>query len=76
MEFNAMEASAKECLAYYQAKLDEEAWEAKKNGKLVCWSASVAPPEFCVAMDIAMVYPETHAAGAHMHVQTLVIWNC
>lgn len=54
MEFNAMEASAKECLAYYQAKLDEEAWEAKKNGKLVCWSASVAPPEFCVAMDIAM----------------------
>ena len=35
MEFNAMEASAKECLAYYQAKLDEEAWEAKKNGKLV-----------------------------------------
>ena len=29
MEFNAMEASAKECLAYYQAKLDEEAWEAK-----------------------------------------------
>ena len=48
MEFNAMEASAKECLAYYQAKLDEEAWEAKKNGKLVCWSASVAPPEFCV----------------------------
>ena len=39
MEFNAMEASAKECLAYYQAKLDEEAWEAKKNGKLVCCCA-------------------------------------
>ena len=50
-------------LAYYQAKLDEEAREAKKNGKLVCWSASVAPSEFCVTMDIAMVYPETHAAG-------------
>lgn len=55
--------SAKEMLAYYQAKLDEEAREAKKAGKLVCWSASVAPPEMCVAMDIAMVYPETHAAG-------------
>lgn len=54
---------AKELLGYYQAKLDEEAREAKKAGKLVCWSASVAPPEFCVAMDIAMVYPETHAAG-------------
>lgn len=54
---------AKELLGYFQNKLDEEAREAKKNGKLVCWSASVAPPEFCVAMDIAMVYPETHAAG-------------
>lgn len=55
--------TAKELLAYYQAKLDEEARQAKANGKLVCWSASVAPPEMCVAMDIAMVYPETHAAG-------------
>ena len=64
MEININEASSKECLGYFQAKLDEEAWEAKKAGKLVCWSASVAPPEFCVAMDIAMVYPETHAAGA------------
>ena len=60
---NINEASAKELLGYYQAKLDEEAREAKKAGKLVCWSASVAPPEMCVAMDIAMVYPETHAAG-------------
>lgn len=50
-------------LAFYQQKLDEEAREAKKEGRLVCWSASVAPPEFCVTMDIAMVYPETHAAG-------------
>src|SRR5665648_243752 len=55
--------SAKELLAYYQEKLDEDARQAKRDGKLVCWSASVAPPEFCVAMDIAMVYPETHAAG-------------
>ncbi len=60
---NIEQASAKELLAHYQAKLDEEAREAKKNGKLVCWSASVAPPEMCVTMDIAMVYPETHAAG-------------
>ncbi|MFA6708722.1 MAG: 2-hydroxyacyl-CoA dehydratase family protein [Fusobacterium sp.] len=55
--------SSKELLAYYQGTLDEEARQAKKEGRLVCWSASVAPPEFCVAMDIAMVYPETHAAG-------------
>lgn len=55
--------SAKQLLGYYQEVLDEEARQAKKEGRLVCWSASVAPPEFCVAMDIAMVYPETHAAG-------------
>lgn len=60
---NVSQMSAKQLLAYYQAKVDEEAREAKANGKLVCWSASVAPPEMCVAMDIAMVYPETHAAG-------------
>ena len=53
----------KQLLDYYQAKLDEEARQAKAEGRLVCWSASVAPPEMCVAMDIAMVYPETHAAG-------------
>lgn len=55
--------SSKQLLAYYQELLDEEARQAKKEGRLVCWSASVAPPEFCVAMDIAMIYPETHAAG-------------
>ena len=66
MEFNAMEASAKRMFGYIiRAKLDEEAWEAKKNGKLVCWSASVAPPpEFLCSYGYAMVYPETHAAGA------------
>ena len=60
---NYDEMTSKELLGYFQNKLDEEAREAKKAGRLVCWSASVAPPEFCVAMDIAMVYPETHAAG-------------
>jgi len=60
---NIEQATAKELLSYFQQKLDEEAREHKKNGQLVCWSASVAPPEMCVTMDIAMVYPETHAAG-------------
>jgi len=54
---------AKELLAYYQEKLDQEARDAKARGELVCWSASVAPSEFCVTMGVAMVYPETHAAG-------------
>jgi lactoyl-CoA dehydratase subunit alpha len=58
-EINIEQAPAKELLAHFQQKLDEEAREQKKKGQLVCWSASVAPPEMCVAMDIAMVYPET-----------------
>ena len=55
--------SAKEALGYFLPKIDEDARKAKKEGRLVCWSASVAPPEFCTAMDIAVEFPETHAAG-------------
>lgn len=60
---NVNEASAKDLLNYYQAKCDEEAREAKKEGRLVCWSAALAPTEFFEAMDIAVCYPETHSAG-------------
>ena len=38
MELNVNEASAKELLAYYQEKCDEEARQAKKEGRLVCSS--------------------------------------
>ena len=61
MSTNGMDA--KRMLLHYQEVLDEEAREAKRQGKPVCWSSSVAPSEMCVAMDVAMVYPETHAAG-------------
>jgi len=63
MEININEASAKELLAYYQEKLDEEARNAHSEGRLVCWSAALCPSEFCEAMDVSMVYPETHSAG-------------
>ena len=43
---------AKQLLGYYQNKADQDAREAKERGDLVCWSASVAPPEFCVTMGI------------------------
>ncbi|MBR3188162.1 MAG: 2-hydroxyacyl-CoA dehydratase [Lachnospiraceae bacterium] len=63
MEINVNEAAAKDLLAYFQNKMDEEARNAHKDGRLVCWSAALAPAEFCEAMDVAMVYPETHSAG-------------
>lgn len=55
--------NAKQLLAHYSEKAYRDARETKARGGLVCWSASVAPDEFCTAMDIAMIYPENHAAA-------------
>ena len=41
----------------------QEAREAKKAGRLVCWSTSIAPQELLTTMDIVTVYPENHAAA-------------
>ncbi len=54
---------AKDLLTKYQNQMDEDARNAHKEGRLVCWSAALCPAEFCEAMDVAMVYPETHSAG-------------
>ena len=54
MEININEASAKELLAYYQEKLDEEARNAHSEGRLVCWSAALCPSEFCEAMEMCI----------------------
>ncbi|MCD8036970.1 MAG: 2-hydroxyacyl-CoA dehydratase family protein [Clostridiales bacterium] len=54
---------AKELLGYYQKMMIDQAWQAKREGRPVGWSSSIAPPEMCVAMDMALVYPENHAAG-------------
>jgi benzoyl-CoA reductase/2-hydroxyglutaryl-CoA dehydratase subunit BcrC/BadD/HgdB len=56
-------ANSKDMLVYHQTSLDEKAREYKKQGKLVAWSAALMPTEFFQAMDIALVFPETHSAG-------------
>ena len=55
--------SSRELLDYYLSKAYEDARNAHKNGKLVCWSTSIAPAEFCETMDVCLVYPENHAAA-------------
>ena len=40
---------------HYQNALD-----AKKEGKLVCWATSICPQELLETMDIDVVYPENH----------------
>ncbi len=41
----------------------QEARDAKAEGRLVCWSTSIAPQELLTTMDIVTVYPENHAAA-------------
>ena len=43
---------------HYQNALD-----AKKEGKLICWATSICPQELLETMDIDVVYPENHAAA-------------
>ncbi len=52
----------------------QEAREAKKAGRLVCWSTSIAPQELLTTMDIVTVYPENHAAaiGARRDTDTFI----
>ena len=76
MEVNVNDTSAKELLAYAQNKMDEEARNAHKDGRLVCWSAALAPAEFCEAMDVAMVYPETHSAGCGARKGNMGLLDC
>lgn len=55
--------TSRELLDYYLAKAYDDARHAHENGKLVCWSSSIAPSEFCETMDVCLVYPENHAAA-------------
>ena len=41
----------------------EKARQAKAEGRLVCWSTSIAPQELLTTMDIVTMYPENHAAA-------------
>lgn len=61
LDLNSM--TAKQKLSYYQEKLYQDARDAKSKGEFVCWSASVAPSEFCETMGIHMIYPENHSAA-------------
>lgn len=55
--------NAKQMLSFYLDKAYEDALKAHDEGRLVCWSSSIAPSEFCEVMDISMIYPENHAAA-------------
>lgn len=54
--------NSKQLLDELVAKHNQDAIRAKEEGRLVCWSTSVAPQELLETMDITTVYPENHAA--------------
>lgn len=51
-----------------------QALEAKKEGRPVCWSTSIAPQELLETLGITTVYPENHAAaiGARKEAPTFI----
>ncbi|MEG0804089.1 MAG: 2-hydroxyacyl-CoA dehydratase, partial [Pygmaiobacter sp.] len=55
--------TSKEMLGELLANHYAEAFEAKKQGKLVAWATSISPQELLETMDITVVYPENHAAA-------------
>ncbi len=54
---------SKQLLNKYLAAHYADAFKAKEEGKLVCWSTAIAPQELMETMDITVVYPENHAAA-------------
>ena len=55
--------SAKILLGRYLEAHYEQAWEAKKVGKPVCWVSSNFPLEFLETMDLTVVYPENQSTS-------------
>lgn len=55
--------TSKQYLGQLLQKHYSDAMEAKKEGRLVVWSTSIAPQELLEAMDLTVVYPENHAAA-------------
>ena len=60
---DAVKMTSKQMLGELLAKHYDDAFKAKAEGRPVVWSTSIAPQELLEAMDIAVVYPENHAAA-------------
>jgi len=54
---------AKELLKQIAEGATETAWEAKRRGEKIGWSASNFPQEITTAMGIHVVFPENHGAA-------------
>jgi (R)-2-hydroxyisocaproyl-CoA dehydratase alpha subunit len=57
------EKTSKQLLTELLDKHYQDALQAKKQGKPIAWSTSIAPQELLETMGIHVVYPENHAAA-------------
>lgn len=48
-----------------------DAFRAKQDGKLICWSTAIAPQELMETFDITTVFPENHAAAVGARKQAM-----
>lgn len=58
-----VKVTSKEVLQKLQMQYYVELNKARYDGKPVAWASSIVPQEFMEAMDIAVAYPENHAAA-------------
>lgn len=63
MQKQAMPRTSKEWVDEMLRDHYRDARQAKEDGRLVCWSTSIAPQELLTTMDIVTMYPENHAAA-------------
>ena len=55
--------TSKQMLNSLMSKHYEDAFKAKEEGKPVIWATSIVPQEILEVFDVAVVYPENHAAA-------------
>ena len=64
-------SESKILLNKYLADHYADAFKAKEEGKLVCWSTAIAPQELMETFEITTVFPENHAAAIGARKQSM-----
>ena len=75
MQKQAMPRTSKEWVDEMLRDHYRDARQAKEDGRLVCWSTSIAPQELLTTMDIVTMYPENHAAAIGARRDTCLLYT-
>lgn len=77
MQKQAMPRTSKEWVDEMLRDHYRDARQAKEDGRLVCWSTSIAPQELLTTMDIVTMYPENPdaAIGARRDTEPFIAYT-